>query len=177
MTKFSESRCVSVIFIILFGLLTGCSVKAPQKAFTIESHKECPLCGMIPARYPRFHCQVILESGDYIAFDSAAGLITFLLFPDKTGMEPGKVDSVYFKDYLSETWIHSDKTFFVIGSEIMGPMGIEFLAVDSYEKAMELKKQEKGVWIIHYKKVDRQFMIDAAAKDWLPFLDKKLISQ
>ncbi len=164
------------IFILLI-LATGCSGAGSRKGFNIEVHKECPLCGMIPARYPQFHCQLVLKSGDYVAFDSAAGLLTYLLFPDKTGMEPGEVSQVYFKDYVTETWIPSDQTYFVVGSEIMGPMGIEFLAVDTEENALVVKRQEKGELIIQYQQIDRQFMLQAAERDWLHFLAQKMVTK
>ncbi len=171
-----KNNILFAIFTLLI-LATGCSGAGPRKAFTIEVHKECPLCGMIPARYPQFHCQLVLKNGDYVAFDSATGLLTYLLFPDKTGMEPGKVSQVYFKDYVTEAWIPSDQTYFVVGSEIMGPMGIEFLAVDSEENALAVKRQEKGELIIQYQQIDRQFMLQAAERDWLHFLAQKLVTK
>jgi len=57
----------------------------------------------------------------------------------------------------------------------MGPMGIEFLPVDSEQAAKELKKQEKGKEIIHFKKINRQYMIKAAKAGWLHFLAKKIV--
>ncbi|MCP3874467.1 MAG: hypothetical protein GY699_15095 [Desulfobacteraceae bacterium] len=145
---------------------------APKK---IESHKECPLCGMYPSRYPQFNCQLIFKDGTYEAFDSATGLLLYLLFSDKTGINPKPVDKIYFKHYLKESWLESSKSFFVIGSEIMGPMGIEFLPVDNKHAAEELKNQENGKEIISFKKIDRQYMIRAAKAGWLHFLAKKLV--
>jgi copper chaperone NosL len=171
------SKYYLLLVTILLILATGCSGAGPRKAFKIGVHKECPLCGMIPARYPEFHCQVVLKNGEYVAFDSAAGLMTYLLFPDKTGIEPGEVSEIYFKDYITETWISADQTFFVVGSEIMGPMGIEFLAVDNEENAQALKKQEKGELIIRYQQIDRQFMLKAAEQDWLHFLAHKWVTK
>ncbi len=178
MVKVADPKKNWLFFTILLILFTtGCSETVPRKAFAIEVHKECPLCGMIPARYPQFHCQMVLQNGDYVAFDSAAGLLTFLLFPDKTGLSSGEVESVYFKDYVTETWIHSDQTYFVIGSEIMGPMGIEFLAVDSQEKAQSLMNQEKGELTVSYNQINRQFMVKAAGRGWLHFLAKKIVTK
>ena len=161
-----------IIFLpLLFGC-TGPSVTGPVK---IENHKECPLCGMYPARYPLFHCQIVFKDGTYEAFDSAAGLLVYLYFSDKTGFEVKDYDAIYFKDYVKESWIESQTTFFVIGSEILGPMGIEFLPADNEAAAKELVKQERGAEIIHFKNIDRAFMIKAAEKGWLHMLAKKLV--
>ncbi len=161
--------------IFLLIALFGMTSQAFSQPIKIESHRECPLCGMYPARYPQFNCQIVFKDGSHEAFDSAAGLLVYLLFPDKTGIKPKPADKIYFKDYLKERWFEADKTFFVTGSEIMGPMGIEFLPADSEQAAEELKKQEQGKDIIHFKKISRQYMIKAAKAGWLHFLAKKLV--
>ena len=167
MKKFS----VILFLIVLFGM--------PNWAFSqpvkIESHKECPLCGMYPARYPKFNCQIVFKDGSYEAFDSAIGLLVFLLFPEKAGIKPRPVAKIYFKDYFKESWIEAGKTFFVTGSEIRGPMGVQFLPVDSEQAAEELKKQGKGKDIIHFKMINRQYMIKAAKAGWLHYLAKNLV--
>ena len=159
------------LLIVLFGM-TNCAFLQPIK---IESHKKCPLCGMYPARYPEFDCQIVFKDGSYEAFDSAVGLLVYLLFPDNTEIKLQPITKIYFKDYLKGSWLEAGKTFFVTGSEIMGPMGVEFLPIDSEQAAKELKKQEKGKDIIHFKKINRQYMIKAAKTGWLHFLAKKLV--
>ncbi len=160
-----------IVPLVLFGM-TSCASFQPIK---IEARQECPLCGMYPARYPMFNCQIVFKDGDYEAFDSATGLLVYLLFPEKTGIEPKPVAKIYFKDYLKESWLEADKAFFVTASEIMGPMGVEFLPVDGKPAAEELKKQEKGKDIIHFGMISRSYMIKAAEAGWLHYLAKKLV--
>ncbi len=130
---------------------------------------------MYPARFPRFNCQIVFKDGSYEAFDNAIGLLVYLLFPDNTEIKLKPIAKIYFKDYLKESWLEAGKTFFVTGSEIMGPMGVEFLPVDSEQAAEELKKQEKGQDIIHFKKINRQYMIKAAKAGWLHYLTKNQV--
>ncbi len=163
--------------LILFPLITLLAMTGPafSQPVKIESHKECPLCGMYPARYPQFNCQIVFKDGSYEAFDSAVGLLIYLHFPDHTEIEPKAISKIYFKDYLKESWLEADKTFFVSGTEVMGPMGIEFLPVDSEQAANELNKQEEGKDIVHFKKINQHYMIKAAHAGWLHFLAKKLV--
>jgi copper chaperone NosL len=162
---------VILFLIVLFGM-TACGSLQPIK---IEPHKACPLCGMYPARYPQFNCQIVFKDGSYEAFDSAVGLLVYRFFPDNTGIKLNPIAQIYFKDYLKERWLEAGKTFFVIGSEIMGPMGVEFLPVDSEQAAKELKKQEQGQDNTSFKKINRQYMIKAAKAGWLHYLAKKLV--
>ena len=164
-------------YLLIFSLiaLLGMTSWASSQPIKIESHKACPLCGMYPARYPQFNCQIVFKDGSYEAFDSAVGLLVYLLFPDNTEIKLKPVARIYFKDYLKEGWLEAGKTFFVTGSEIMGPMGVEFLPVDSEQAAKELKKQEQGQDITHFKEINRQYMIKAAKAGWLHYLAKKLV--
>jgi nitrous oxide reductase accessory protein NosL len=163
----------SVIFslIVLFGMTNG----AFSQSQKIESHKECPVCGMVPARYPKFNCQIVFKDGSYEAFDSAIGLLVYLHFPDKTGLKLKPVAGIYFKDYLKAGWLEADKAFFVTGSEIRGPMGVQFLPVDSEKAAEVLKKQANGKDIIHFKMINRQYLINAAKTGQLHKMAKKLV--
>jgi nitrous oxide reductase accessory protein NosL len=159
------------ILIVLFGMTNWASAQ-PIK---IESHKKCPLCGMYPARYSKFNCQIVFKDGSYEAFDSAIGLLVYLHFPDKTGLKLKPVAGIYFKDYLKEDWLEADKAFFVTASEIRGPMGVQFLPVDSEQAANKLKKQAQGKDIIHFKMINRQYLINAAKAGQLHKLAKKLV--
>jgi copper chaperone NosL len=164
-----------LVLIALFLIAAGCGGVSTTGPHVIETHKECPLCGMIPARYPLFNCQILFEDGTYEAFDSAAGLLIYLHFPDKTGFPLKKVRKIYFKDYLYEKWIDAETTWFVVGSEILGPMGIEFLPVSSEKMALELRKEEKGAAVVFFNNIDRAFMKKAGESGWLHFLARKLV--
>ena len=130
---------------------------------------------MYPARYPQFNCQIVFKDGSYEAFDSAVGLLVYQLFPDHTGIKLKPIAKIYFKDYFKEDWLEADKAFFVTGSEIMGPMGVEFLPADSEQAAEELKQQEKGKDIIHFKMINREYLIHAAKAGQLHKMAKKLV--
>jgi nitrous oxide reductase accessory protein NosL len=130
---------------------------------------------MYPARYPKFNCQIVFKDGGYEAFDSAIGLLVYLHFPDKTGLNLKPVAEIYFKDYLKGSRLEADKAFFVIGSEIRGPMGVQFVPVDSEQAADNLKKQANGKDVVHYKMIDRQYLINAAKAGQLHKMATKLV--
>ncbi len=130
---------------------------------------------MYPARYPKFNCQIVFKDGSYEAFDSTIGLLVYLHFPDKIGLKLKPVAGVYFKDYLKGGWLEADSAFFVTGSEIRGPMGIQFLPVDGEQAADNLKKQAHGKDVVHFKMIDRQYLINAAKAGQLHKMAKKLV--
>ena len=99
----------------------------------------------------------------------------YLHFPDKTGKALKPVAGIYFKDYLKHGWLEAEKAYFVTGSDIRGPMGIQFLPVDSQQAAEELKKKANGNDIIHFTKINRQYLINAAKAGQLHKMAKKLV--
>jgi len=161
-----------VLFLIISLGMTGWVFAQPQ---TIDPNKRCPLCKMYPARYPKFNCQIVFKDGSYEAFDSTIGLLVYLHFPDKTGKTLKPITGIYFKDYLKGGWLEADQTFFVVGSEIRGPMGIQFLPVDSEQAAADLKNQAQGKEVVHYKNLNRQYLIDAAKAGSLHKMATKLV--
>ncbi len=162
---------IVVLLIALFTMTNG----AFSQPLDIEAHKKCPICSMYPARYPKFNCQIVFKDGSYEAFDSAIGLLVYLHFSDKTGQELKPVAGIYFKDYLKEGWLESDNVFFVTGSEIRGPMGIQFLPVEGRAAAEELKENANGIDSIQFKMINRQYLIQAAKAGQLHMMAKKLL--
>ena len=130
---------------------------------------------MYSARYPKFNCQIVFKDGSYEAFDSTIGLLVYLHFPDKTGITLMPVAGIYVKDYLKGRWLEADKAYFVTGSDIRGPMGIQFLPVDSQQAAEQIKKQANGKDIIRFNMINRQYLIDAARSGQLHKMAKKLV--
>ncbi len=61
------------------------------------------------------------------------------------------------------------------GSEIRGPMGVQFLPVESEQAANQLKKKVNGKDIIHFKMINRQYLIKTAKAGWLHNMAKKLV--
>jgi len=166
--KILQLQIVGLFLIVLPTVVCA----EPKK---IAPDKQCPVCGMYPARYPRFNCEIIFNDGSYEAFDSALCLLTYLLFPEKIQVKPKPVSEIFFKDYLKSKWLEADRTYFVIGSDLTGPMGKEFIAVDSLAAAKRLKKDEHGRDIISYKSLNKRYMIKAAKKGWLHYLATSIV--
>ena len=61
------------------------------------------------------------------------------------------------------------------GSAIRGPMGVQFLPVDSQQAADKIKKQANGKDIIQFKMINRQYLIKAAKNGKLQKMAKKLV--
>jgi copper chaperone NosL len=165
------------VFILLLWASTPAMAENQRQAKTIESHKECPLCGMVPARYPEFQCQIIFKDLSYEAFDSPLGLLIYYLFQEEYDPKNREIENIFFKDYIKNEWISAEETLFVVGTEVMGPMGIDFLPVTNQDSAKQLLDREKGSAIVGFSEINQAFLIKANQQDWVHHLAGMILSQ
>ncbi|ENO83418.1 nitrous oxide reductase accessory protein NosL [Thauera linaloolentis] len=84
----------------------------------------CPVCGMYPARFPKWASQIIFTDGSAHFFDSPVDLFTFLDEPVRFDTHHTAEDAaaMYVADHRDGTWLDARQAVFVIGSRIRGPM-------------------------------------------------------
>ena len=90
----------------------------------VPAAARCPVCGMYPARYPRWAAQTIFKDGAAHYFDSPVNLFDFLHkvshYDRRYTLDDVAVS--YVRDLESGQWIEAEQAFFVHGSEVAGPM-------------------------------------------------------
>ena len=69
-----------------------------------------------------------------------------------------ELTKIMVKDYYTLNWIDGTNAFYVIGSDILGPMGNELIPFDSREAATEFKKDHTGKNILEFKEIDLQLI-------------------
>lgn len=100
---------------------SGLPMYAPRP---IPADARCPVCGMYPARYPRWAAQIIFKDGAAHYFDSPVNLFNFLLKVDRYDRRYTRADVAvsYVRDLASGRWIEAGQAHFVHGSDVAGPM-------------------------------------------------------
>lgn len=138
---------------LLFSLavtltLTGitdiyCGERKPVKP---SPKDKCPVCGMFVAKYPDFLAQIVFKDGSALFFDGAKDMFKCYLSLKKfaPSKSPSDIDSVFVNDYYSLTPIDGFKAFYVIGSDIYGPMGRELIPFEKEADAVAFMKDHKG---------------------------------
>ena len=91
----------------------------------VDNKDICPVCDMYPARYPKNKCQLQTMDGEVIHFCSTQCLFEYLKNPGKYGKPALKSKFVWVVDYDNGQWIYANAAYFVIGTEVAGPMGKE----------------------------------------------------
>jgi copper chaperone NosL len=158
--KMVIARNIIVLSVFVFFLLTGtvpAFATGPKKASKTD---KCPVCGMFVYKYPDWTAQIIFKDGTVVFFDGCKDLFKYYLNLKKYSPEknPEDIDAVYVSDYYLMKSISAFDAFFVVGSDIYGPMGHELIPLNSSEDAEDFKKDHKGSDILKFDEVTREII-------------------
>jgi len=107
---------------------------------------------MFVAKYPDFLAQILFKDGSSLFFDGAKDLFRCYLNLKKysSSKNPSDVDSIYVNDYYGLISIDGYKAFYVIGSDVYGPMGRELIPFEKKTDAREFMKDHKGKSMLRF---------------------------
>jgi copper chaperone NosL len=129
---------------------------AAEKKFTKPAERDkCPVCGMFVAKYPDWVAEVAFKDGTYDVFDGPKDLFKFIVDLKHYAPAKGKkdVDAVFVNDYYAVRPIDGLKAFYVLGSDVFGPMGRELVPFEKEADAREFLKDHGGRKILRFDQV------------------------
>ncbi len=144
-------RRLSILIIITILTLPMPSVGRTQPVRPTMKDK-CPVCGMFVAKYPDFVAQIIFKNGSYAIFDGAKDMFKYYFNIKKYNPMRDKenIVAIYVKDYYSLNLIDGLRAYYVMGSNIYGPMGNELIPFGKESDAKEFMKDHKGKSVLRF---------------------------
>ena len=133
-------------------------VETPKPALT----DTCPVCGMFVSKYPAWLATVVYKDGHAHHFDGAKDMFKYLLDMPKwaPGHKAEDIQTIGVTEYYSMEMIDAKDAYYVIGSEVYGPMGHELIPLVSEEDAKEYMQDHKGVKILRFDQVKYKLLIN-----------------
>jgi nitrous oxide reductase accessory protein NosL len=116
---------------------------------------KCPVCGMFVAKYPDFLAQIIFADGSHGLFDGAKDMFKYLFDLKKYNAAKQRSDiaSIFVMDYYSMKPVDGRTAWYVIGSDVFGPMGRELIPFQQETEAKEFTKDHSGKQILRFDEV------------------------
>jgi copper chaperone NosL len=152
------------IALILFGFR---SVYADNTEVTIKKTDRCPVCGMFVYKYPKWVARIVMKDGEYYFYDGAKDMFKHIF--DTAKYTPGKsaqdMASIVVTDYYETELIDAKSAYYVIGSDVLGPMGHELLPFKDEGSAKEFLEDHKGNKIIRFQDVNAELINSLDAKE------------
>jgi nitrous oxide reductase accessory protein NosL len=141
---------------VLISLLMACSALAEQKTpATPPAKAKCPVCGMFVAKYPEWVASLTLRDSTSVYFDGPKDLFKYLLNSGKYGPARKQADiaAIFVKDYYSLSQIDGRKAFYVIGADVLGPMGKELVPFAGRDDADAFLKDHHGLKVLRFEEI------------------------
>ena len=112
----------------------------------------CPVCGMFVTKYPQWVATLVFRDGPAKHFDGAKDFFKYLLELPKYA--PGKsrddIATMAVTEYYGLARIDAREAWFVIGSDVLGPMGHELVPIASAADAEEFMADHRGTAILRF---------------------------
>jgi len=126
--------------------------EAPKKPTPKD---KCPVCGMFVHKYPDFLALIIFKDGSAAFFDGAKDMFKYYFNQQKysPNQKEADVDSVYVADYYSLGTIDAAKAYYVLGSDVYGPMGNELIPFEKEAEARVFMKDHKGKSLLRFQDI------------------------
>lgn len=144
------------LVLILYLVVSVSSVTAAEGNAIKPSNKDkCPVCGMFVSKYHDFLARIILEDNTSLFFDGPKDMFKFCqnrqhYLPSKAGK---KIKEILVTDYYQLKAVDGKKAWYVIGSDILGPMGRELIPFGAEKDALEFMKDHNGKRSVRFSEV------------------------
>lgn len=121
-------------------------------SLVVPDGAKCPVCGMLVSKYPKWAAKQVYDGGE-LYFDGAKDFFKYLLEPDRYKHKLGKPTKLIVTDYYTTNAVDATKAFFVIGSDVYGPMGNELVPFANESDAKEFSADHHGKGILRFDEI------------------------
>jgi len=152
-SPYKHGVMIAVLAGVLAFMAPEGSAVAGAKGFIKPAERDkCPVCGMFVARYPDWTAEVLFKDGSYAVFDGVKDLMKYYLDMAAYGKGRQRPDiaAIIVTDYYQVRPADAREAFFVLGSDVYGPMGRELVPFAKESDAREFLKDHRGMRILRF---------------------------
>ncbi len=163
----NDERTQGLIFVTLLlamFLMAAAPALAGDKEVSVPAPgptDSCPVCGMFPIKYPDWVATIVYKDGHAHHFDGAKDFFKYLLDMKKFsgGHKKSDIAAMAVTDYYATAKIDPKTALYVIGSDVLGPMGHELVPHPDRYDAEEFMKDHKGKRILTFDQVTMELLL------------------
>ncbi len=122
---------------------------------------DCINCGMPADAFPKWNVKFKTKSGDLLWTCSPKCMFNKIL-DEKDFLN--LVENFWVTDYYEQKRIEAKTAFFVIKSDVIGPMGNDFVPHKDAEAANDFLKEHKGLKVLKFDGVDKTILVELDKK-------------
>lgn len=146
-----DSQMLQAVSIYLYEPMLAAD---KSKMIEIPQDAKCPVCGMFVTKYPKWVAQIQLQDGHSHYFDGVKDMMKFYFNPTKYHSHSSEqISQINVTDYYNIESIDAKKAFYVIGSNVYGPMGEELIPFKSEEEAKKFMNDHFGKKVVGFDEI------------------------
>lgn len=113
---------------------------------------KCPVCGMSVSMFADWNAKIAFSDATFAVADGAKDMFKYYLDIKKYNPSKTQRDAIAItvKDYYAKTSIDARKAYFVIWSDVYGPMGHEPIPFEKEGDARKFLAEHKGQKIVRF---------------------------
>jgi nitrous oxide reductase accessory protein NosL len=149
-----------LLALLAAAFLVAAPAPAGGEPYRPGPREKCPVCGMFVAKYPEWIAGVTFRDGSRAVFDGAKDLFKFWLDPGRFLPSRRREDvvAVFVTDYYTLEQTDAREAFFVVGSNVLGPMGRELVPFSTEAAAKEFLRDHLGQRILRFEQVTAELV-------------------
>jgi len=125
------------------------SLAAVKGQMVVPREVKCPVCGMFVAKYPKWAALIDVEGKKHY-FDGVKDMMKFYIFDVDFPYDRSNISHIEVTDFYTLQAIDAKQAFYVIGSDVYGPMGNELIPFLNNEAAQNFMSDHRAEKIIRF---------------------------
>lgn len=154
---FMNVQVICLLSVLVLSSVAGAAEKGMPKP---TAKDKCPVCGMFVAKYPDWTTIVLFKDGSHVFFDGTKDMFKYLFDMKRydTSRKADDVQTVLVNDYYRLFLMDARRAWYIIGSDVYGPMGRELIPLEKESDAREFMNDHNGKKMLKYSDITREII-------------------
>jgi len=118
----------------------------------VTKEQKCPVCGMFLYKYPNWVTMIEYNDGKKVYFDGMKDLFRYY-FSHKENIK-----EILTQEYYTQKTISAKDAYFVLGSDIYGPMGRELIGFKDKKTADKFLLDHRGKKVLKFENITKSLI-------------------
>ena len=140
----SKSKLEAVAYFISNG-----SMQSHSSYIEVLDDAKCPVCGMFVSKYPKWVATMDIGEKKYY-FDGVKDMMKYYIFDGDFIYDRTQISKILVSDYYTLEAISAKEAFYVLDSDVYGPMGHELIPFKTQQSANAFKEEHQGKAVVKF---------------------------
>ncbi len=132
--------------------------KTNRSAMVVPEGAKCPVCGMFVYKYPKWSAKMVVDKKAHF-FDGVKDMMKYYIFDADFAYDRKKIETMEVSDFYTLKAIPAKEAYYVVGSNIYGPMGNELIPFESEASAKNFMHDHRGKQIVRFDEINATMVL------------------